>query len=86
MEGLVYQTIASMGLEGKDATETAMAKTVGLPLGIAAKCLLHKVITKNGLLLPLTTNIYKPILKELSSFGIQFQTISRPLDRVPYLS
>ena len=79
LEGTRYQTIASLGMEGEDASNTAMAKTVGLPLGIIAKALFHKLIEKKGLVLPLTTNIYKHVLKELSNFGIQFQVFTQIL-------
>lgn len=79
LENTSYQTIASFGIVGDDSVRTAMAKTVGLPLGIIAKALFHNLIEKKGLVLPLTTNTYTFILKELSNFGIQFQVSTQPL-------
>jgi len=73
LNGFGYQLIASFGLEGKNAINTAMAQTVGLPLGICAKLLLHNQIGQKGLVLPIIKDLYKPILKELSNFGVHFQ-------------
>ena len=79
LEGIDYQTISSFGMKGRNSVETAMAATVGLPLGIIAKQMLHNQIRGKGLLLPLHNDIYEPVLKELSSFGIQFQTETKIL-------
>lgn len=79
IENIDYQTISSFGIKGKDSVHTAMAKTVGLPLGMVAKQILNKKIQQKGLLLPLQRNIYEPVLIELAGFGLQFSTVSRPL-------
>ena len=57
---------------GEDQTYTAMAKTVGLPLGIAALLILNKKIKNYGVLLPLDTSIYEPVLSELEKYQIRF--------------
>ncbi len=57
---------------GKDQTHTAMAKTVGLPVGIATLAILNKKITTPGVQIPITREVYEPILKELESHGIVF--------------
>ncbi|MFC4261501.1 saccharopine dehydrogenase C-terminal domain-containing protein [Ferruginibacter yonginensis] len=57
---------------GEDAIYTAMAKTVGLPLGIAAKLILNGSIQLTGLHLPIIKAIYEPVLHELAVNGIQF--------------
>ena len=49
---------------------TAMAKCVGYPLGIAAKMLLEGEIQRKGIVMPMTTEIYHPMLKRLQSEGI----------------
>lgn len=60
-------------VEGEDKTYTAMAKTVGLPMAIFAKNLLTgKVKNQYGVMIPISKHIYKPILKELSTYGIEF--------------
>jgi saccharopine dehydrogenase (NADP+, L-glutamate forming) len=49
-----------------------MAKTVGLPLGIAAKLVLEDKIKLTGLHIPISAAIYEPVLKELDQHGIVF--------------
>ncbi len=56
--------------KGDDATYTAMAKTVGLPLGIAAKLLLQGQLKERGVVIPIMSSLYEPILKELNALGI----------------
>jgi len=69
-----HKTIhSSMVCIGESANRTAMAKTVGLPLGIAAVGILTGKITGKGVLLPVYPEIYNPVLDELEEFGIQFQ-------------
>ncbi|NQU85575.1 MAG: saccharopine dehydrogenase, partial [Mariniphaga sp.] len=62
----------SLAVVGEDAHNTAMAKTVGLPLGIAAKLILTGKISLCGLQIPIIPEIYEPVLKELENYGIQF--------------
>ncbi len=59
-------------VKGEDQLHTAMAKTVGLPLGIAAKLILQNKIKLTGLHIPVITEIYDPVLKELEINGIKF--------------
>ena len=59
-------------VKGENSTQTAMAKTVGLPLGIAAKLLLEGSLQERGLQIPVTPNIYNPVLAELQQHGIAF--------------
>jgi saccharopine dehydrogenase-like NADP-dependent oxidoreductase len=60
-------------VKGENAMRTAMAKTVGLPLGIAAKLILENNIRVHGLQIPIVQEIYEPVLKELEQEGIRFQ-------------
>jgi saccharopine dehydrogenase-like NADP-dependent oxidoreductase len=67
------KTITSTLLvKGESQERTAMAKTVGLPLGIAAKLILEGKIKSTGLKIPTEVDIYEPVLKELKSAGISF--------------
>jgi saccharopine dehydrogenase-like NADP-dependent oxidoreductase len=63
---------SSLMVKGKDSIHTAMAKTVGLPLGIAAKLILEGKLTETGLHIPIISSIYAPVLKELEEHGIKF--------------
>ncbi|KAJ2236141.1 saccharopine dehydrogenase (NADP+, L-glutamate-forming) [Coemansia sp. RSA 485] len=49
---------------------TAMAKTVGVPCGIATQLILDGKITKTGVIAPMTPDVYQPILDLLPSEGI----------------
>ena len=60
-------------VKGEDSVRTAMAKTVGLPLGIATKLILNGAIKLKGLHIPTQKEIYEPVLNELEAHGIQFQ-------------
>nr|CAB3219604.1 alpha-aminoadipic semialdehyde synthase, mitochondrial-like [Phallusia mammillata] len=53
---------------------TAMSKTVGYPCAIAARMMLLGKIEKKGLVTPLKSQIYQPLLKELRRLGIQSKT------------
>jgi len=67
------ELISSLVVKGDDAVHTAMAKTVGLPLAIAAKNLLNGTIHNTGVKIPVEKDIYEVILRELESCGIHFK-------------
>lgn len=71
-ENKKYKTTGTLKLTGENDVHTAMAKTVGLPLGIAAKLILNGTITIKGLHIPVIKEIYEPVLKELKLCGIKF--------------
>jgi saccharopine dehydrogenase-like NADP-dependent oxidoreductase len=64
---------SSLVVKGNDAVYTAMAKTVGLPLAIAACLVLKGQVKARGVLIPTSQELYEPILKELEKQGIVFQ-------------
>jgi len=68
----LHKVTSSLVVKGEDALKTAMAKTVGLPLGIAAKLILNGEITLTGLHIPIMKEIYTPVLKELKKQQIEF--------------
>lgn len=70
--GIKKQLSSSLVVKGEDGLRTAMAKTVGLPLGIAAKLILEDRLTITGLHIPTKKSIYEPVLAELESEGIRF--------------
>ncbi|MBN1953347.1 MAG: saccharopine dehydrogenase NADP-binding domain-containing protein [Bacteroidales bacterium] len=63
---------SSLGVTGENRENTAMAKTVGLPMAIAAKLMLQGRITATGACIPTIEEIYVPVLKELREHGIFF--------------
>ncbi|QNF34918.1 saccharopine dehydrogenase NADP-binding domain-containing protein [Adhaeribacter swui] len=72
LAGIKKRLKSSLVLEGKDATYTAMAKTVGMPLAFAAELILQEKITLTGVHLPIYPELYQPILARLKSIGIGF--------------
>lgn len=58
--------------KGENAEATSMAKTVGLPVGIATRFILEGKIITPGVHLPITKEIYEPMLEELAANGIVF--------------
>lgn len=80
LNGKMYQIDSTMVTIGEDQTYTAMAKTVGLPVAIATLAILNEKITTPGVQIPISKEVYEPILKELEDFGIKFSE-----KEVPYL-
>ncbi len=78
--GKNYQIDSNMVVLGEDQTYTAMAKTVGLPVAMATLAILNGKIKTPGVQIPLTKEVYEPILDELKNFGICFNE-----KEVPYL-
>jgi len=72
MNGEKKQIESSLIVKGENQNYTAMAKTVGLPVAIAALKILQGEIKTPGVQLPISKEIYEPILKELKEYGVQF--------------
>lgn len=66
---------------GDDPVHTAMSKTVGLPIAIAAKHILQGTWKLSGVHLPTHPDIYKPVLQELETMGIHFTESERILQQ-----
>ncbi len=64
---------SSMGVIGDDPINTAMSKTVGLPLAIATKMVLSGQINLSGVHIPTRKEVYEPILAELEQHNICFR-------------
>jgi len=73
MNGEQKQIDSTMVCLGDGDRQTAMAKTVGLPVAIAALSILNGNIKTYGVQIPISKEIYEPILKELEEYGIRFR-------------
>jgi len=80
LNGKKKQIDANMVVLGENRTYTAMAKTVGLPVAIAALLILNKEVNTPGVHIPILPEIYKPVLAELEAHDIWFREF-----QVPYL-
>jgi len=76
----IYSTLSYIG---QDTYNTAMAATVGLPVAIIAKLILEGKIVQSGVQLPITPEVYNPVLEELESYGIRFfeEEVDIPIDQ-----
>ncbi|MDB5234911.1 MAG: saccharopine dehydrogenase [Hymenobacter sp.] len=73
LNGATHRLTSSLAVEGDDATHTGMAKTVGLPLGMAVRRLARGEVPQRGVLIPVQAALYEPILDELAAeYGIPF--------------
>ncbi|HVS97050.1 MAG TPA: saccharopine dehydrogenase C-terminal domain-containing protein [Puia sp.] len=77
-EGRNYQARSTLVVKGEDSLHTAMARTVGLPLGIAAVLVLDGRIPLTGLHIPILPEIYEPVLEALSRQDIRFDHTVHP--------
>ncbi|RNC92551.1 MAG: saccharopine dehydrogenase [Allomuricauda sp.] len=80
LEGKRKQIDANMVVLGESQSHTAMAKTVGLPVAMATLNILNGKITTPGVQIPISKEVYAPILSELKSYQINFNEFE-----VPYL-
>ena len=73
LDGETRRLTSSLAVEGDDGNHTGMAKTVGLPLGMAVRRLARGEVLERGILIPVHAALYEPILDELAQeYGIVF--------------
>ncbi|MDF4220577.1 saccharopine dehydrogenase NADP-binding domain-containing protein [Maribacter sp. M208] len=80
LNGEKKQIDSKLVVTGENQTFTAMAKTVGLPVAMAALKILNGKITTPGVQIPISKEVYEPILKELEDYGVKFKEYD-----IPYL-
>ncbi len=69
-------TLVDYGIPGG---ASAMSRTVGLPAAIGVLRLLDGTIAERGVVVPVTPQVYDPILDELEALGIRFHEERSPL-------
>lgn len=72
LNGEKHQIESGLTVIGEDQTYTAMAKTVGLPVAMAALRILNGEIKTPGVQLPILKEVYEPILHELEEYDVKF--------------
>jgi hypothetical protein len=65
---LITSTLIDFGIALK---ESSMARTVSLPLAIGVRFMAEEKFDLKGVQIPITKQIYEPVLKELESLGIK---------------
>lgn len=75
--GRENKLISSMVIKGENRELSAMAKTVGLPMGILTRMVTsNKLRLPQGVLIPNMPAIYRPVLNELVHYGIEFHDLN----------
>lgn len=72
VEGKNTRIVSSMVNIGENQIYTSMSNTVGLPVAICGKMILNGDLKLKGVLIPVMSEVYTPILSELETFGIKF--------------
>jgi len=72
-QGQSHQIISTLVEIGDDAINTAMSKLVGLPMAVFVKHFLTEGCSLKGVQIPVSKEIYEPVLKELSTLGVRFK-------------
>ncbi|GAB4399429.1 MAG: saccharopine dehydrogenase C-terminal domain-containing protein [Microscillaceae bacterium] len=72
-EGQRHCRNSNLVVIGAPSPHTAIAKTVGLPLAMAAVRLATGQLQLRGVRLPTTPELYLPLLEQLSPLGIRFE-------------
>jgi saccharopine dehydrogenase (NADP+, L-glutamate forming) len=77
LDGGEFRETSNLIMRGEDANDTAMARTVGLPLGIFVRLISEDKIKATGVHIPTMKEVYEPVLEELKEYGMNFtdQTI-----------
>jgi saccharopine dehydrogenase-like NADP-dependent oxidoreductase len=73
LDGQQHIATSNLVVKGENDVNTAMARTTGLPLAIAAKQILQGTIRDTGLHIPVMSSVYEPVLQELQKNGISFE-------------
>ena len=63
---------SSLVVEGEAGGHTAMSRTVGLPVALAARLLLRDELPQTGSAIPTHPSIVDPILREVRAAGLEF--------------
>lgn len=64
---------STMVVKGIPGGDSAMARTVSLPVAMATRLILENKIQLRGSILPIYSEIYDPILQELETYGIKYE-------------
>ncbi|QQS28769.1 MAG: saccharopine dehydrogenase NADP-binding domain-containing protein [Sphingobacteriales bacterium] len=76
LNGKNYAHTSTMVVKGKDADNTAIAATVGLPMAMMVKLVLSGNLQLTGVHIPTMPEVYEPILAELAGYGISFTDVN----------
>lgn len=73
LNGKKRRLTSSMVMKGNGQDDTAMARLVGLPMGIFVGLIAEGKIKSTGVNIPVMKEVYEPVLKELEEYGVKFE-------------
>lgn len=73
MDNQKKKETSTLVMKGENEEETAMAKLVGIPMGIFVKLIMEGRIKSAGVNIPVMKEVYKPVLEELKEFDVVFR-------------
>ncbi|MEM1319781.1 MAG: saccharopine dehydrogenase C-terminal domain-containing protein [Bacteroidota bacterium] len=73
LDGNQHELTSTLVLKGNGEDDTAMARLVGLPMGIFVKLVMNGQITTTGVNIPVMKDVYDPVLEELKEFDVVFK-------------
>jgi saccharopine dehydrogenase (NADP+, L-glutamate forming) len=73
INGTMKRAQSVLHLNGESNVKTAMAKTVGMPLAIAAVMVYEQKVEEKGVIIPTDKHLGTAILKQLEPFGVVFK-------------
>jgi len=79
LDGKHKELRSTLVLKGNNSVDTAMAKLVGVPMGIFVKLVMLGKITAKGVNIPVMKEVYDPVLEELQEFGVIFKEEERDI-------
>ena len=70
--GKTKRDVSNLVMKGANSRDTAMARLVGLPLGIFVRLMSEGKIQTTGVHIPTMREVYEPVLQEMEQYGMQF--------------
>ena len=77
--GKQYRDISNLTMKGNDAQDTAMARLVGLPMGIFVRLISEGKIRSTGVHIPTMREVYEPVLREMKEYGMSVTHVTEEL-------
>lgn len=72
LNGKRYRDLSNLSMKGTDASDTAMSRLVGLPMGIFTRLISEGKIESTGVHIPTMKEVYEPVLEEMKEYGLAF--------------
>jgi saccharopine dehydrogenase-like NADP-dependent oxidoreductase len=72
-DGHTEEITSTLTTTGEPWGDSAMSRTVALPIAVATRLVLNNAIDEIGVQVPIQPDIYRPVLDELANLGLAFR-------------